>query len=70
LETKEEEEEEEEEEEGGQKKHFVVIAKFPLLALNLFCPLYAQNNKRRGKVFVVIILLFVWCYIRVFNEQN
>ena len=59
LETKEEEEDEEEEafggEEGGQKKH-VVIAKFLLLAL-LFCPLYAQNNTRRGKVFVVIFIL-------------
>jgi hypothetical protein len=69
LETKEEEEEEEEEEEalggeeGGQKKHFVVIAKFPLLALP-FCPPYAQkNDKRRGKVFVVIRLLFLWCDI-------
>ena len=66
LETKEEEEDEEEEafggEEGGQKKH-VVIAKFLLLAL-LFCPLYAQNNTRRGKVFVVIFILAsfrVWC---------
>ena len=66
LETKEEEEEEEEEEEGGQKKH-VVIAKFLLLAL-LFCPLYAQKNKRLRKVFVVILSLFVFflcvCYIR------
>ena len=62
LETKEEEEEEEEEafggEEGGQKKH-VAIAKFLLLAL-LFCPLYAQKNKRLRKVFVVILSLFVF----------
>ena len=64
LETKEEEEEEAfGGEEGGQKKHFVVIAKFPLLALP-FCPPYAQkNDKRRGKVFVVIRLLFLWCDI-------
>ena len=67
LETKEEEEEEEEErgEEGGQKKH-VVIAKFLLLAL-LFCPPYAQKNKRLRKVFVVILSLlcsFCVCYVR------
>jgi len=64
LETK--EEEEEEEEEGGQKKH-VVLAKFLLLAL-LFCPLYAQKNKRLRKVFVVILALFVFflcvCFVR------
>jgi len=71
LETKEEEEEEEEEEEG-QKKH-VVLAKFLLLAL-LFCPLYAQKNKRLRKVFVVILALFVFflcvCYVRKFVQQN
>jgi len=70
LETK--EEEEEEEEEGGQKKH-VVLAKFLLLAL-LFCPLYAQKNKRLRKVFVVILALFVFflcvCYVRKFVQQN
>jgi hypothetical protein len=71
LETKEEEEEEAfGGEEGGQKKHFVVIAKFPLLALP-FCPPYAQkNNKRRGKVFVVISLLFLWCDIIVRSTKK
>ena len=73
LETKEEEEEEEAfgGEEGGQKKH-VVIAKFLLLAL-LFCPLYAQKNKRLRKVFVVILSLFVFflCVLRSsFVQQN
>ena len=74
LETKEEEEEEEEAfggEEGGQKKH-VAIAKFLLLAL-LFCPLYAQKNKRLRKVFVVILSLFVFflCVLRSsFVQQN
>ena len=57
LETK--EEEEEEEEEGGQKKH-VVIAKFLLHAL-LFCPPYAQKNKRLRKVFVVILCVLFVC---------
>lgn len=67
LETKEEEEEEAfGGEEGGQKKH-VVLAKFLLLAL-LFCPPYAQKNKRLRKVFVVILSLsscsFCVCYVR------
>tara|TARA_Y100000746_G_C15448121_1_gene425919 strand:- start:245 stop:619 length:375 start_codon:yes stop_codon:yes gene_type:complete len=72
LETKEEEEEEAfGGEEGGQKKH-VAIAKFLLLAL-LFCPLYAQKNKRLRKVFVVILSLFVFflCVLRSsFVQQN
>ena len=46
---------------------------FLLLAL-LFCPLYAQKNKRLRKVFVVILALFVFflcvCYVRKFVQQN